>query len=219
MTKIYAIYGAGGHGREVLPILRDKLNAEQIDEAEICFIVDNKNDSIINDTFVYSFEEFCQLEIEEKYFTVSIADSEVRNYLFNKCEMNNLTPFSLISNNSIIMDYNTIGEGLILSPFTCITSNIKIGKAFHANIYSHVSHDCIIGDYVTFGPGVRCNGNVVIEDNVYIGSGAIIKQGTKNNPRIIGRNAVVGMGAVVVADVLTGTTVVGNPAKILQRKI
>ena len=72
-----------------------------------------------------------------------------------------------------------IGEGSLLCPFTCLTSNIKIGKFFHANIYSYVAHDCIIGDYVTFAPGVKCNGNIHIEDHAYIGTGAVIKQGTQ----------------------------------------
>jgi acetyltransferase-like isoleucine patch superfamily enzyme len=51
------------------------------------------------------------------------------------------------------MDDVVIGDGAILSPFTCITSNVRIGKSFHANLYSYVTHDCIIGDYVTFAPG------------------------------------------------------------------
>ena len=63
------------------------------------------------------------------------------------------------------MDDVKIGEGAILSPYVTLTSNISIGKFFHANLYSYVEHDCFIGDFVTFAPGVKCNGNVVIGDN------------------------------------------------------
>jgi acetyltransferase-like isoleucine patch superfamily enzyme len=76
----------------------------------------------------------------------------------------------------------------------------------------------VIGDYVTFAPRVHCNGNVHIEDHAYIGTGAILRQGTPDKPLIIGRGAVVGMGAVVTKDVAPNTVVVGNPAKILERK-
>jgi acetyltransferase-like isoleucine patch superfamily enzyme len=92
------------------------------------------------------------------------------------------------------------------------TSNIKVGRCFHANLYSYVEHDCVIGDFVTFAPGVHCNGNVRIGDYAYIGSGAIIKQGLT-----IGRGATVGMGAIVTKDVPEGVTVVGNPARILEK--
>ena len=105
----------------------------------------------------------------------------------------------------------------MLCPFVTLTSNIRIGQQFHANIHSYVAHDCVIGDFVTFAPGVHCNGNVVIEDHAYIGTGAVIKQGQPGQPLVIGKGAVVGMGAVVTRNVSAGTTVVGNPAKLFLK--
>ena len=80
-----------------------------------------------------------------------------------------------------------------------------------------MEHDCLIGDFVTFAPSVKCNGNIVIEDHAYIGAGAVIKQGKPGQPLVIGRGAVVGMGAVVTKDVPAGATVVGNPARIMNK--
>ena len=74
-----------------------------------------------------------------------------------------------------------------------------------------------MGDFVTFAPGVHCNGNVVVEDHAYIGTGAILKQGQPGQPLVIGKGAVVGMGAVVTKSVAPGATVVGNPARPLQK--
>ncbi|MCU0189324.1 hypothetical protein N8H42_29090, partial [Citrobacter freundii] len=48
--------------------------------------------------------------------------------------------------------------------------------------------------------------------------GAIIKQGTPDKPLVIGKGAIVGMGAVVTKSVPAGVTVVGNPARILESK-
>jgi sugar O-acyltransferase (sialic acid O-acetyltransferase NeuD family) len=115
------------------------------------------------------------------------------------------------------MDEVSLGEGALISPYVTFTSNISIGRHFHANLNSYVEHDCVIGDFVTFAPAVRCNGNVHIGDGAYVGCGAIIKQGRPGSPMTIGAGAVVGMGAVVTRDVPPGATVVGNPARPLVR--
>ena len=94
--------------------------------------------------------------------------------------------------------------------FVTITSNVKIGNFFHANLYSYVEHDCEIGNYVTFAPGAKCNGNIVIQDGCYIGSGAIIKNG-KPKKLIIGKNSIIGAGAVVTKDVPKNSIIIGNP--------
>lgn len=49
---------------------------------------------------------------------------------------------------------------------------------------------------------------VVIEDRIWIGGGAIILPGVR-----VGKEAIVGEGAVVTRDVAPGDRVVGNPAK------
>ncbi|HDX7809271.1 TPA: acetyltransferase, partial [Escherichia coli] len=143
---------------------------------------------------------------------------KVRMEIDIKCIREGIKPISIYSQNSVIMDDVLIGDGAILSPFTCITSNVRIGKSFHANLYSYIAHDCVIGDYVTLAPGVKCNGNVIIEDHAYVGTGAIIRPGTKTKPLVIGSHSIIGMGAVVTKTVPSGKTVFGNPAKILGNK-
>ena len=151
----------------------------------------------------------------KKYVALAIANSKIRENLANEFIDNQVNLWSVVAENIVIMDEVEIGAGSLLSPFVCITSNITIGRCFHANLYSYVEHDCNIGDFVTFAPGVKSNGNVVIEDHVYVGAGAMIKQGKKNNPLIIGKGAVIGMGAVVTKNIPAGVTVVGNPARPL----
>jgi len=116
------------------------------------------------------------------------------------------------------LDEVQLGVGAVLCHFVTLTSNIRIGQHFHANIYSYVEHDCVVGDFVTFAPGVMCNGNVHIEDHAYIGTGAVIKQGLPGAPLVIGRGAVVGMGAIVTKSVPAGWVVIGNPARRLLKK-
>ncbi len=149
---------------------------------------------------------------------LAIADGVVRSkLLLKRCVQDGIKFFSAHAENVLLMDDTRIGEGAVLSPFVALMSNIRIGRHFHANLYSYVEHDCVIGDFVTFAPGVKCNGNVVIEDFAYVGAGAMIRQGRPGAPLVIGRGAVIGMGAVVIENVVAGTTVVGNPAKQLLK--
>jgi hypothetical protein len=64
---------------------------------------------------------------------------------------------------------------------------------------------------------LTCNGRFEIDDFAYIGTGAVIKQGTHDQPLRSGKGAVVGMGAVVLRDVRDGEVVVGNPARVLRK--
>ncbi|MFM4828529.1 NeuD/PglB/VioB family sugar acetyltransferase [Aeromonas rivipollensis] len=216
MKKIIGVYGAGGYGREVLPLIREKFKCE-LNNIDIFFVVDQPDTKQVNGIDVIDFEGFISISSEDKYICIAIADSKVREILEQKCRNYPIKKISISASNVVIMDKVDISDGYILSPFVCLTSNIKIGKSFHANIYSYVAHDCIIGDYVTFAPGVKCNGNVVIEDHAYIGTGAIIRPGTSTRPITIGRGAIVGMGAVVTKSVPEGATVFGNPAKVIGK--
>lgn len=214
MKKYYGIVGAGGHGREVMPLVKADL-ADELSggQAELFFVVEGDVESdCVNGYRLISLDDFLNLD-GDVYFNIAIAASQVRARIANICESKGAMPFAVVADNVVILDANEIGCGAMLSPFVTITSNVKIGRFFHANTYVSVAHDCVIGDFVTFAPGVRCNGNVRIEDHAYIGSGACIIQGKLGRPLTIGQGAIVGMGAVVINDVPAGVTVVGNPAR------
>lgn len=126
-----------------------------------------------------------------------------------------------------------IGQtSIIESPFNC-----TYGQNIHLGDYVYLNFNCVIldnntvriGNHVMIGPAVqiytaahpiqampRNQGwevakAITIEDNVWIGGGAILLPGVR-----IGRNAVVGAGAVVTKDVPPFTVVAGNPARVIR---
>lgn len=211
MTPIYAVYGASGCGRGIMPIARMQ------SDCEYAYIDDSNGPDAVNGHSVYRFEAFCELSHNDKFVVVAVADPVVRKALVAKCASAGLQFFDVRSAQSTVFDDVSWGEGALISPYVTFTSNVRIGRHFHANINSYVEHDCRIGDFVTFAPGVQCNGNVHIGNGAYVGAGAIIKQGTPAQPLIIGADAVIGMGAVVLENVAVGSTVVGNPARPIIR--
>lgn len=214
---LYAVYGASGYGREVMPLARAQLQAMGVPLHRLVFIDDQPAADQLNGHTVLTWAAFLAEPATRRAAVIAIANSAVREKLAAKLAAHEVQTWAVSASQVVCMDAVTVGEGAILSPFVTLTSNIRIGRHFHANIYSYVAHDCVIGDFVTFAPGVKCNGNIVIEDHAYIGTGAIIKQGTPDAPLVIGRGAVVGMGAVVTKSVPAGMTVVGNPARVLTR--
>lgn len=213
MNRLIGVYGASGFGREVMPIVKQQIGSDVM----LVFIDDGVQERELNGYSVLTFEQFIQDKSDSKEVIIAIADSKIREKLTEKLYLNGINQLNIFAPNSMMLDANQIGEGAILCPFTMITSNSKIGKSFHANIYSYVAHDCVIGDYVTFAPNVMCNGNVHIHDHVYIGTGAMIKQGTPGKPLVIGEGAVIGMGSVVTKSVKAGDVVFGVPAKSIKR--
>lgn len=201
------IYGAGGHGREVMGFAGE----------DAVFIDDHLAGMRIGEHVVRGFSEFLALETEHKSIVIAIADPGVRRQLAAKCASAGLVEGNIQAAQFYRGERCQISPGAIFCPFSQITCDLTIGRHFHAHVYSYVAHDCEIGDFVTFAPAVRCNGNVVIEDDVYVGTGAILRQGTPDRKLRIGKGAVIGAGAVVLKDVAAGTTVVGNPARELTR--
>jgi sugar O-acyltransferase (sialic acid O-acetyltransferase NeuD family) len=215
--EIYGVYGASGCGRGIMPIARQQLARNGIAADQLVFIDDNVTESWINGHRVVKFEVFQKLSRgASSQVALAVADSRTRARLYDLCSANGIGLLEIRADSVVQMDQVEIGPGALLSPFVTLTSNITIGRCFHANLYSYIEHDCVIGDFVTFAPGVKCNGNIRIEDHAYIGAGAMLRQGKTSAPLIIGRGAVVGMGAVVTHDVPPGVTVAGNPARPLK---
>jgi len=212
-----AIFGAAGCGRGVMPLARSQWEQEG-EEFDLVFVDDNPPAEVSNGHRVLRYEDWLELPATCRCINIAIADGATRAKLVARCTEDDVRFFSVRAGNALTLDDVVIGEGAVLCPFVTLTSNVRIGRHFHANLYSYVEHDCTIGDFVTFAPGVKCNGNVIVEDYAYIGTGAIIRQGKPGNPLVIGHGAVVGMGAVVTKSVPPDTTVVGNPARATTRK-
>jgi sugar O-acyltransferase (sialic acid O-acetyltransferase NeuD family) len=212
--KQVAIFGASGCGRGVMPLARQQW-ATSGEEHQLVFVDDQPSAAKCNGHRVLTYAEWLAQPASSRHINIAIANSAVRQKLVERCQADGVQFFEVRAANVVQLDDVQVGEGAILCPFVTLTSNIRIGQHFHANLYSYVEHDSVIGDYVTFAPGVKCNGNVVVEDHAYIGTGAFIKQGQTGKPLVIGRGAVVGMGAVVTKSVPPGVTVVGNPARLL----
>ena len=79
------------------------------------------------------------------------------------------------------------------------------------NLACTLGHDAIIKSYSSLMPSVNVSGEVVIEEGVFVGTGVKIV-----NQVIIGKNSIIGAGAVVSKSIPESCTAVGIPAKPLK---
>ncbi len=91
-----------------------------------------------------------------------------------------------------------------------------MGVVVHANV--KIAHRVKIYHHLTLAAQtwVGSERKIFIEDDVMIGAGAAIVRGG-NQSLIIGKGAKIGANAVVTKNVLPGQTVVGVPARPLQK--
>lgn len=111
-----------------------------------------------------------------------------------------------------------IGEGVLIGSNSVVEQAlygygetvIKRGSFLSSNVT--VQHNTIIGERVEVCAGARIAGNVFVGDDVVIYTGVNVA-----NRVVIGEKAIVGIGSTVLKNVAPYTTVVGNPARPLEK--
>ncbi len=144
---------------------------------------------------------------------------------------------------SAILESSSVGAGTRVWAFAHVLPRAVIGR--DCNICDHVflENDVVVGDRVTIKCGVQLWDGVTLEDDVFVGPNAtfsndrfprsknhlaeypktLVRRGASigANATIlpgltIGRDAMVGAGAVVTHSVPPNAVVVGNPARIIR---
>ena len=121
--RLIGIFGASGHGREVMPILCAACDVD----TEIDFIDDDPAAGKLNGADVLGWDAFMGRDADDRWVSIAIADSAVRETLALRCECAGCKFLSVRAANVVIMDGTEISSGDVLSPFVTITSNVTVG--------------------------------------------------------------------------------------------
>jgi sugar O-acyltransferase (sialic acid O-acetyltransferase NeuD family) len=208
-----AIYGAGGFAREVAWL------AEQCRDGgspyELVALIDDNaanHGRVINDLVVRGLEQTYELFPGAKVVG-GIGSPVVRQKVMAKAAARGFGTLSLVHPSVLHSRWVEIGEGAVICAGNILTTNIRLGRHVQINLDCTVGHDVVFDDFVTLAPGAHISGCVQLRARVYVGTGAVIINGTEDNPIVIGEDAVIGAGACVTKSVAPGLTVVGVPAK------
>lgn len=189
-----ALYGYGGHAREV---------AAQIGERVEFYVDDEYAAGIAKPISKFNPTTHCMI--------IAVGDSRSRFDVVQRLPKET-TYSTFIHPTALILDNNIeIGEGSFIGAYSILTTNIKIGKHALLNRANHIGHDTTIGDYFSAMPGAIVSGNVTIYDCVYMGTNSSIREKLS-----IHSLSTIGMNAAVVKNIKEPGTYIGIPAKKIK---
>ena len=217
MIQDLVMYGAGGLARETLWMI----NSNSILRAKFrvtAFVVD---DEFIEKTP----KEIANIQVKgKKYFfneaqkdkpnvIIAISNSKARKRCFEELKSLEYLSFpSIIHPSCNVSPDIKIGAGSIIHSYCIVTVNVAIGECVFINGTSTIGHDTVIDDYVSIMPRCDISGNVKIGACASIGAKSFILEG-----KTFGENSTAAPGSIILRNVPSDVTVMGNPAKIYLR--
>ena len=209
--KLIAIYGASGFGREVAWL------AEACNVQVACFVDDDtaKHEGTLNDPPVLALGAASQ-HFPKACIIAALGNPKIREHVIGKCAEVGFHFATLVHPRVEMSKLIEMGEGVVICAGCILTTNIRLGEHVQINLNCTIGHDVIMGDYTTLAPGVHVSGWVHFGKRVYVGTGAVIINGTEEEPLTVGDDAVIGAGACITRSIPRAETWGGVPAKPLH---
>ena len=207
MNNPLLIWGAGGHAKVVLDIVRGTGCFDPI-----VFIDDDLSKTGLS---------FCGCPViggpDELHhfagsaFLIAVGDNRTRARCFGHALESGLSPAALFHPTAIIAPSARIGRGTVVMPGVIVNAGAVIGENCIMNSGAIIEHDCRIGSHAHVSPRVVLGGGVTVGPLAHVGIGAVVLPGA-----VIGEESIVGAGAVVLKEAPAHSTVVGVPARALS---
>jgi UDP-perosamine 4-acetyltransferase len=149
---------------------------------------------------------------------VTIGNNQMRGEIAANLQESGFELMNAIHPSATISKHVKIGAGNIIGANVTLYVNAEIGDNVFIGPSVTVSHDTVVGNNVLLSVGSVIGARVDIEDYAFVGSGAtVMPTGWGQDARLrLGRNCLVGVGAVVIKDVPENAVVVGMPAEVLR---
>src|SRR6056297_3088283 len=204
------LIGAGGHARVVVEALLD------MGDTQVVGAVSRDGEAIaglpVPAVWTEADWELAAESSSATTLSVAIGDNAARRRWTVNITESGRSVTQAISAGAIVSGSAAVGPGAQLMAGAVVNAMAVLGDGVIVNTNASVDHDCRIGDFVHIAPGAVLGGTVTVGDGAFVGLGARVLPGIT-----IGEGATVGAGAVVLGDVAAGATVVGVPARPIDR--
>lgn len=210
-NKKLLLIGGGGHCKSVI----SSLNREEFASIGILDPDLNIGDVIHDIPVIGNDDDLFHLKKEGYAYAFitlgSVGETGTRRKISKLLNQLDFKIINVIDKTASVDCSVKIGQGVFVGRHAVINADTIIHDYCIVNTGAIIEHDCEIKEYAHVAPGSVVCGNVVIGCDVHVGANCCVKQGTK-----IGNGVMIGMGSVVLHDVMKEMKIIGNPAKIFN---
>lgn len=213
MNRIKAIgLGAGGHCKVIIEMLQMQENVDVVG-----LLIPDDGTSMFQGVPILGDDDWIEnaLSLGITHFFIGVGTVRAtpkRAKLFELGLSAGLIPLNVIHPNVVIAQSVKMGRGVTIMCGTILDTEVIIGDNVIMNVGAIVCHETVIGNHTHVSGRTVVSGGCTVGENCLIGIGACVINGIN-----IGHNVTVGAGSVVIRDVPDHLTVVGVPAKPIQK--
>jgi len=208
MKKVI-IWGASGHARVVVDILREAGGTQVIG------FLDDTNPARWGMPFcdgqILGGKETLTKLNDVRHGLVAVGDCSARLRLAQEFRAAGFDLVIAIHPNALVAGDVRIGSGTVIAAGAVVCAGATVGENVILNTSSSIDHDCVVEDGVHICPGVHLGGRVRVGFGAWIGIGSTIIDKVE-----IGRHTVVGAGSLVLKSLPEGVVAYGIPARVVR---
>ncbi|MDH8700765.1 sugar O-acyltransferase (sialic acid O-acetyltransferase NeuD family) [Dysgonomonadaceae bacterium PH5-43] len=204
------IIGAGTYGQVYAEYLKKKYDIiGYVDDAE------NLQGQIVNGIKVIGNRTTLLKDIERNVSVFApIGNNAIRTNLLEELTKEGFETPSFIHPNTIIHESVILGKAIYILPGTNIMPCTEIKDFTMISMGVNIAHHNLIEKGCFFSQGSNIGASIHINEQAYFGIASTAMTGIKE----VGKNTLIGAGAVVIKDVPDNAVVAGVPAKVLKFK-
>jgi len=165
---------------------------------------------------VVSFEDVQKFYPPNEYVAfVAISYNKlnrIRARLYNETKKKGYKLASYVSSKAFVWRNVEIGENCFIFENNVIQHKVKIGNNVILWSGNHIGHQTVIKDHVYISSHVVISGYCEIGESCFLGVNSSLNDKIK-----VGKDVVVGNGAIVIKNLSDGKVYVGNPARPLEK--
>lgn len=164
-----------------------------------------------------SFDDLYQSDIRGTMFLLSQGDMKIREEITGKIlKLGGIIP-TIIHPTAVISKYAKIsGEGAVIGASCIVQADAEIKAGAVLWDMALICHQTTIGNYCFVGPKALVGAHITVEDFAFIGQDALLVSGKVGT---MGTSSLLGAGSVLTKELPANVVAVGNPARVVKKRL